>query len=410
MLASRRSAAADRGTGANPGTLSRPGPRPSRIITALMQTDLMNRPVRRLLVVCPTWLGDTIMATPTLRALRGLYPQGHITVLIRHAHRAILEACPWVDRFVTIRTRRKGIPDARRRGPFNLARRLAAGRFDAAVVLPNSFRAAAMVRMAGIPRRIGYDRDGRGGLLTDRLLPRRQMGKFIPVPTHEYYLGVARYLGAVDPDPTLQLFTRPEDDQRARGLLGRAGIDLGALHREARPFILISPGANYGEAKLWMPQRFAQVADRCVQDLGATVALSGSPKERPILDQVLGAAHSSLVDLPSLGVDLGALKCIFKEASLLVTNDSGARHIAAAFRVPVVTIFGPTDPAWTDISYGRERQVWADVFCRPCQKKKCPLRGTADDHICMRRIDAQMVYEHVTQLLSAAPDRVGASA
>jgi heptosyltransferase-2 len=359
-----------------------------------------HRPATRLLVVMPTWLGDAVMATPTLRSLRRLYPSAQITVLVRGTIRAAIDPCPWVDRFITIRPRRKGKPDLRRVGMFNLARRLAAGKFDTAVLLPNSFKTALLTRMAGIPRRVGYDRDGRGFLLTDRLLPRRDMGRFVPVPTRDYYLGLTRYLGAGEPDTTMQLFTRPGDDAAAEELLRSAGYD---PHRGR--LVLVNPGATYGDAKMWEPERFAAVADRCRREAGVTVALTGAPRERPILDRVVAAAREPLLDLPRMGVRLGVLKSIIRRASLMITNDTGARHLAAALGVPVVTIFGPTDPAWTRIGFDHERQVMVKVFCGPCQKKICPLRGTADELACMRQITPDMVFEQAAALLrlSAAP-------
>ena len=345
----------------------------------------------------PSWIGDAVMATPALAALRKLYPQAQITALARHTVRPIIDACPWIDRIITMRPARKGMPDARRTGPFNIARRLAAGKFDTAVLLPNSFKSALTVRMAGIPRRVGYDRDGRGFLLTDRLLPRRDMGKFIPVPTLDYYLGIARYLGSIDPDPVMQLFTRPQDDARADEILAAAGFDA-----QRSRLVLVNPGANYGDAKMWQPERFAAVADRCRREFGATVAITGAPKERAILDQVLAAAREPIVDLPRLGVELRLLKSIFRRASLLITNDTGPRHIAAALGVPVVTVFGPTDPAWTEIDFQHERKVMVKVYCGPCQKKVCPLKGTPDDHVCMKRVDPDMVYEQAASLLRGA--------
>lgn len=353
-----------------------------------------HRPANRLLVVMPSWLGDTVMAMPTLRALRLLYPQAQITALARSMVRPALDACPWIDRIITTRPPRKGMSDGRRVGPFNTARRLASGRFDTAVLLPNSFKTALLVRMAGIPRRVGYDRDGRGFLLTDRLLPRRDMGKFVPVPTRDYYLGIARYLGSIDPDPTMQLFTRPEDDARAERLLAAAGYDV-----QRGRLVLFNPGANYGDAKMWSPERFAAVADRCRRELGATVAVTGAPKERAILDQVLAIAREPMLDLSRLGVDLKLLKSVVRRSSLMITNDTGPRHMAAALGVPVVTIFGPTDPAWTEIGFAAERKVMVKVFCGPCQKKACPLKGTPDEHACMRRVSPEMVYEQAASLL-----------
>lgn len=342
----------------------------------------------------PTWIGDTVMAMPALRALRGLYPDAHITALVRRTTRPIVNGCPWIDRQVSLRRRAAG--ERRRDGVLNLARRVAKGGFDTAVVLPNSFRSALLTRMAGIPRRIGYDRDGRGFLLTDRLLAPRVEGRLEPIATHLYYLGIAQYLGAIDPDPKLELFTRPEQDAAADGLLRSAGFD----PDDGRPLVLINPGASYGDAKIWYPDRFAEVADRCVRELGAVTAVTGAPGERRILDRVLAAAREPMIDLQKLGVDLSILKSVVRRSSLMVTNDTGPRHLAAALNVPVVTVFGPTDPRWTEIDFADERMVRVDVFCGPCQKKRCPL-----DHRCMTQVSAGMVYERVVELMSRARER-----
>lgn len=353
--------------------------------------------IRRLLIIMPTWVGDVVMTTPTLRALRALLPDTHITALVKANVRPLLDSCPYVDRIVTIRPHRRGMKDGKRKGSINLARHLALGKFDTAILMPNSFRTALLARMAGIPRRIGYDRDGRGFLLTDRLLPRRVPGKFVPVSTRDYYLGIPRYLGAHDPSHHMELFTRPEDDAKADALLKNAGHDVNSNQK----LIIVNPGANYGDAKIWYADRFAQVADRAVNELGATVAVSGAPKEKKILEELFGAAKTKLIDLPSLGMDLTLLKSVIKRADAMVTNDTGPRHIAAAFDVPVVTIFGPTDPKWSEIDFTHERQVRVDVFCGPCQKKHCPL-----DHRCMKLVESDMVFDRLAELINPGPAAV----
>lgn len=332
------------------------------------------------------------MATPTLRALRGLYPQAKITALIKDSIRPVLDACPWLDRTMTVRSPRRGMADSRRRGFLRLAARLRAGRFDAAVLLPNSFRSALLVRLARIPRRIGYDRDGRGTLLTDRLLPRRSIGRFVPIPAIDYYLGIPRYLGATNPDPTMVLATKLEQDAKALRLLAENGFDP-ANHR---PLVIINPGANYGDAKIWLPERFAEVADRLAQKCNALVVISGTPRERSVLDRVILTARRPMLDLSRLGMDLSLFKSVVKQASLMITNDTGPRHIAAALGVPVVTIFGPTDPAWTSTGFAQEREVMVKVFCGPCQKKRCPL-----DHRCMTEVTPNMVVTRALELLEA---------
>lgn len=360
-------------------------------------TQDSNQRIERLLVVMPSWVGDVVMTTPTLRALRELLPDAHISALVRDNIEPLLDACPHVNRIIPMRTTRKGAagktPQGKRKRSFNLARHLALGRFDTAILLPNSFRSALLTRMARIPRRIGYDRDGRGFLLTDRLLPRRVPGKFVPVSTRDYYLGIPRYLGAHDPSPALELYTRPEDDAKADALLANAGFDTSGSSK----LLIVNPGANYGDAKIWFADRFAKVAQMASQQLGMKVAVTGAPKEKKIVQEVIQAADCPVINLPEMGMDLKLLKSVLKRTSAMVTNDTGPRHMAAAMGVPVVTIFGPTDPVWSEIDFIHERKVRVDVFCGPCQKKKCPL-----DHRCMKLVEPQMVFEKLAELMGAS--------
>src|SRR5205085_2644956 len=202
----------------------------------------------------------------------------------------------WADQLITYRTG-KTQAKAGKGQFFDLAARLRSANFDLAVLLPNSFKSALVCKMAGIRRVVGYERDGRSFLLTDKLLK-----------------------------------------------------------------------AEY----------FAELADRLIDDLGATVLLSAAPKERPIVETIKRYMRHAPVDLSNKGLTLGSLKEIVRRSDLMVTNDTGPRHIAAAFEVPVVTIFGPTHPEWTEINFACERKIAVKVFCGPCQKKICPL-----DHRCM---------------------------
>ena len=360
----------------------------------------MSQP-QRILVVQPNWVGDAVMATPTLRALRELYPAAHISYLLRRYVKPIYEGLPWADRLITYRTGKTRAKAGK--GTFDVAARLRAGKFDLAVLLPNSFKSALICKMAGIDRIIGYERDGRGFLLDDKLLPVKEKGKFIPTPIVKYYMGLAHYLGSQQRDLKLELFVTDSERREAQQVLTRAGLDID-LHRPAArglpPLVIINPGAQYGAAKCWLPEHFAQLADRMIEELGATVLVSGAPKERPIIDAITARMTHAAVDLSRAGMSLGALKEIVRRCDLMVTNDTGPRHIAAAFDVPVVTVFGPTHPQWTEIYYAKERQVAVKVFCGPCQKKTCPL-----DHRCMTRITPAMVYAAATQLL---PDKQAA--
>src|SRR3954471_14168117 len=178
----------------------------------------------KILVVQPSWVGDAVMATPTLRALRELYPGAHIAYLMRRYVKPVYAGMPWADQLITYRTG-KTKAKAGKGQFFDLAARLRAAHFDLAVLLPNSFKAALICRMAGIKRVVGYERDGRGFLLSDKLLPTKEQGKFVPSPIIKYYMGLAHYLGSTSRDLRMQLFVTPSELREAREVLLRGGLD-----------------------------------------------------------------------------------------------------------------------------------------------------------------------------------------
>lgn len=352
----------------------------------------------KILVVQPSWVGDAVMATPALRAFRQLYPQAHIAYLMRRYVKPLYGGMPWADQIITYRTGKTHSKTGK--GLFDLAARLRAARFDLAVLLPNSFKAALLCKIANIPRIVGYERDGRGFLLTDKLLHVKDRGKFIPVPIVKTYMGLAHYLGSQDRDLRLRLFVTPSEQREGSELLTRCGLSPDISRPGAQgepPLILLNPGAQYGAAKCWRPEYFAELADRFIHELDATVLLSGAPKERPILESIKRCMRHAALDLSNKGITLGSLKEIVRRCDLMVTNDTGPRHIAAALDVPVVTVFGPTHPEWTEIYFDKERKVAVKVFCGPCQKKVCPL-----DHRCMTRVTPAMVFEASMGLLHPA--------
>ena len=361
----------------------------------------------KVLVVQPSWVGDAVMATPTLRAIRELYPQAHISYMMRRYVKPIYTGMPWADQLITYRTG-KTRAKAGKGQFFELAARLRSARFDLAILLPNSFKTALVCKMARIPRIVGYDRDGRGFLLTDRLLPVKDRGKFVPTPIVKYYLGAAHYLGSQHRDLHPQLFVTDHEAREAGDVLTRCGLPPDLCRPGswgAAPLILLNPGAAFGAAKCWKPEYFAELADRFIEELGATVLVSAAPKERSIVEAIKRSMRHAPVDLSNKGMTLGSLKEIVRRCDLMVTNDTGPRHIAAAMDVPVVTVFGPTHPEWTEIYYAKERQVAVKVFCGPCQKKLCPL-----DHRCMTGVTPGMVYARSAELLALdhKPQEAGA--
>ena len=341
---------------------------------------------QRILVVQPTWVGDAVMATPALRALRNRFPDAQITYLIRRYVKSMYSGMPWADRQMTYRSGK-----SKRNGStsfLKLIGRLKKQKFDLAVVLPGSFKSALLCRMAGIKSVVGYDRDGRGFLLTGKLLPNRDQGRYVPTPIIKYYLGLAQFLGASDRDLTMQLFITASEHRQADAVLMKAGAS------EQRPRVILNPGAQYGSSKCWSPEYFAQLADELVEKQGASILISTAPKERWIVEAIRSHMTRPAIDLAAHGMSLGALKAIIRGCDLMITNDTGPRHIAAAFGVPVVSIFGPTHPEWTEIYFKKERIVRVPVHCGPCQLKVCPL-----DHRCMTRVTPALVMESADELL-----------
>jgi len=373
---------------------------PIRVASAILPTSMSDP--HKILVVQPSWVGDAVMATPTLRAIRERYPDAHIAYMMKRYVKPLYTGQPWADQLITYRSgktrKRAG------KGLFDLARRLRGAKFDLAILLPNSFQTALVCKMANIPRVVGYERDGRGFLLSDKLLPRKEKGKFVPTPIVKYYMGLAHYLGSQARDLSLKLFVTDSERREAVEVLEQAGLPRDVEHPAAAgkpPLILLNPGAQFGVAKCWPAEYFAALADRMIDELSATILISGAPRERRIIEAIYRSMRHPPVDLLSKGATLGTLKEIVRRCDLMITNDTGPRHIAAAFDVPVITLFGPTHPEWTEINFARERKLAVKVFCGPCQKKTCPL-----DHRCMTRLTPAMVFDAALSMLPQARQTV----
>ncbi|MEM0913000.1 MAG: lipopolysaccharide heptosyltransferase II [Planctomycetota bacterium] len=306
---------------------------------------------RRVAVVMPTWLGDAVMATPTLRALRQRLADARLDAWCIGNLRPVLRPMPWVDRV--------RIFDKRGNGLWRAAARMRRTRYDTVVVMPNSWRSAWLAWGSRARRRVGYAREGRGWLLTDRVAaPRGASGALAMVPTVDYYLGLAEALGGDAGDRSMGLFVSDAQRRSAERVMRSAELAVGGDGRRLRPLVLLNPGAQ-NPAKRWPPERFARVADVLARDADAQIAVTGSPSERAVIDAVVGSAHAPVVDLGAHGLTLGALKAVIADADLLITNDTGPRHLAAALGTPIVTLFGPTDPGWTTIDARAERLVVA---------------------------------------------------
>ena len=361
----------------------------------------MNDDPRNILIYLPNWVGDVVMATPALRALRRRFAGARFTCVGRQVSIDTLEGLGWFDASVVD----PSWPRATAANFFRLARRLRQGRFDAAILMPNSFRTALAVRLARVPRRIGYARDGRGWLLSDRLEPRRdEAGAFVPLSAIDYYLDLARHLGAEVADRRMELAATAADDAAADAMLKEAGS------RADKPLVMLNPGASFGVSKMWNADRYGLVADALIERFGAQIIINAAPNEKNVAADVAAAMkHAPLINFADRDNTIGALKALMRRCRVLITNDTGARHFAAAMGIGVVTLFGSTDPRWAELNYSRERILRADVPCSPCQRKLCPQPAGPRYHQCMMAIAPDSVIDAAGELLSQ-PMPSGASA
>lgn len=345
-----------------------------------------------ILIVLPTWVGDFVMATPFLRAVRRGFPSARITLLATPNLADLIDGGPWADDVSFLPVRRAGSTSEVHTD--SCVKRLRDARFDWAIVLPNSFRSALTAWRIRAKRRIGYDRDARGLLLTDRMPVKNRLRglrpRYAPLPLVEYYADLAEALGCDRPDDQLELFRTPDADASLAEKCRTLGVP------PHQPRIVISPGAKFGAAKCWSPQRFAETADRMIRQWGATVLVTCGPGEEPIARQIRDAMTQRAYVFDEPRLSLGEMKSLIADADLLLCNDAGLRHFARAFDVPVVTVFGPTHPEWTRTSYARERIVRIDVDCGPCQQRVCPL-----GHLkCMSGVTVDMVFSAAEELLA----------
>lgn len=347
--------------------------------------------LQRLLIAVPNWVGDVVMAGPVLAAIRRRLPEASVGLLLRDYVREILDGAGWNDiEHVWPRAAGLGSP-----GLGRLAQEIRGRRYDAVLLLTNSFRSAWLARRTGIPRRIGYARDGRGWLLTDRLRPRAVDGEYVPTPILDYYAALAESLGCPVDDRRLRLTITSDQAAAGRALLGHYGIG-------DAPYAVINPGAAFGAAKCWLPTGFAAVCDRLHADYGWRSLIVGAPGEAGLMRSIASFARSGPTVCDNPGTTLGSLKFVIANARALICNDTGPRHYGNAFSVPTVTIFGPTHQAWTDAAFPTERRLQAAVPCGPCQLKVCPF-----DHRCMSGVSATDVLEALADLLSASPSSGG---
>ena len=332
----------------------------------------------KILVRAPNWVGDAVLSIPALEAIRRSHAGDEISILARPAVADLLSGQPFADRILEYDHR------GHHRGWWGretLVRELRNERFGLAVLLQNAFEAAWLAWRAGIPERVGYARDGRGPLLTKAI----GVPKEGEIPRHEshYYLEMLRRAGwieAVGEIAPIRLRIAEAGREAGESALRKAGA------REETWRCAIAPGASYGAAKCWPPERFASLADRLISECDADVIFFGTSGEKEIAARILSAMKSQAISLVG-ETSMRDLAALFSACSIFIGNDSGAMHVAAAAGLPVIGIFGSTDPEGTAPVTRQFALIREAVPCSPCFLRRCPV-----DHRCMTRIAVDSVF------------------
>ncbi len=341
-----------------------------------------------ILVWLPSPMGDAVLCTPALRAIRRHFKSAKISFFAEPAVCELLSPSNFCDRWLQ---RRTNIPSG-------IAKQFREYHFTHAILLKNSFGSALACFLAGIPARIGFSREGRGFLLTDKLYtPRLSDGKFKPASMIDYYLAIASHIGADTDDRTLEVLVDTKEIQSLK-------TKFPEVVRAGKPLIVLVPGGAFGPSKCWPTERFAQTADWLCDNYHATIIVSVSPNpyEKQIAREICSLSRHKLINLDEKSVTLGELKALFSIVDLVITNDTGPRHIAIALGRKVITLFGPNNPAWTETGCENEIQIVGNVPCAPCTKPVCKK----SEHLCMQAITKEMVCNALKELLEGRRSKV----
>lgn len=335
--------------------------------------------IGKIFIRSTNWIGDAVMTTPALAAVRAAFPAAEVVVAANPVVAELLRHHPACDRL--LRYDKKGVHGGLG-GLLRFCREIRRERFDLAILFQNAIEAAIMTTLARIPRRAGYTTDGRALLLTHRVWGWRRARRRHHT---QYYLTMLAGLGITGGSGRLHLCCTPEERAWAGQRLGDGC------------WVAVNPGATYGSAKRWPPERFAAAADLIAADFSARILILGGPNEAAIGREVAAGMHTHPLNLAGR-TSVRELMALLSQCRLLVTNDSGPMHVAAAFDVPIVAIFGSTDHTTTSPLSPSCRIVRQPTACAPCLKTECPT-----DHRCMTAVTVPQVVEAARSLLKGQP-------
>jgi len=331
------------------------------------------------------WVGDAIIATPTLSAIRRAFAGSQIVLMVRPWVAAVYENNPDIDE-LWVHDDSASIAEFRK-----AVKRVKAARFDLGIALPNSIRSAALMRLGGIKNRVGYSIGGRSLLLNRGVALDKGL-----LEGHQvfYYLNIIRNIMEMPKDkPALTLIPGQKERARITQLEQERGWD------QSRTWIGMAPGSINSLAKRWLPERFAETADRLYEETGALVFLLGSKAEADVVGQVASLCKNPVVNLGT-ELNLAEFIAFMDRMHAFVGNDSGAMHVAAALGVPTAAIFGPTDWRTTSPYSPVARIIRHPVECSPCMLRNCPI-----EHPCMKGVSVNQVLETINSLSAEIQSR-----
>jgi heptosyltransferase-2 len=334
-----------------------------------------------IIVRMPNWIGDLVMATPILSDLRKAFPHARITAMCRSPICELLQEDPEIDELFCFS---KASGFGRRSEKRNVIEKLRQGKYDLGVLLTHSFSSAWWFWQGKITQRVGYDCNGRKLLLTDSMSLPNEIQKQHLVVTYKMLLEL---VGIPISDTPPRLYMTDKELEEARNLLSQHGVPAGAV------VVGINPGATYGSAKCWLPERFQEVAKRLLKDPDVYLVFFGDQATSSLVREICQGLSQRAVNLAGM-TSLRQLASLISLCDVLLTNDSGPMHIADALNTPIVALFGSTSEVVTGPYRSTGTVIHKHVDCSPCYQRTCPI-----DFRCMKRIEADEVYAAIQQTL-----------
>lgn len=341
------------------------------------------------MIFCPNWVGDVVMATPVFSCLRKNYPHSKLIGVIRKYAGGVIEDSPWFDSIIAC-------DDKSISGMMDLIKTVRKIDPDMTILFSNSFRSALIIWLGGSKKIFGYHRNLRSFLLNGGPKPFRKNRKIQPVPMVEYYMALCRFLKLqTETNTRPSLYLSDQLEKRANSLLDRYGIKPDDM------VIGLNPGAKFGSSKCWPPEYFARLAELLEQNWECKILLFAGPGEDGIAQTISEESKANIINTAPDKIDLTLLKPMIKRCRLLITNDTGTRHYAVAFDVPVVVIMGSTNPEYTAKNLEKSLLIRKELECSPCHKKQCPH----DHHNCMKMIRPEDVLQGSIDLLESLKNK-----